>query len=99
MFIAISKIDIDEKMANQLEASFKDRSRIVDSFDGFIGLSFLRSKKNPNQFLGIFKFNNEESFKKYMKSDIHTKSHQKTQKEITKAIQSNSLEFFTEITN
>ena len=72
---------------------------MVDSFDGFISLSFLRSKKNPSQFLGLFKFDSEESFKNYMKSDIHTKSHEKTQKEITKAIQSNSLEFFTEITN
>ena len=98
-FVAISKITIGEEMADSLETSFKERSKLVDSFDGFLGLNFLRNKKKPNEFIGIFKFQDESSFLKYMKSDIHKKSHDNTQKAITDAIKSNSLEFFKEITD
>lgn len=97
-FVAISRIDISEDMADRLEDSFRERSRQVDSVDGFLGLFFLRSKKNPNEFRGIFRFRDEESFKNYMKSDMHNQSHDKTHQEITAAIKTNSLEFFNEIT-
>ncbi|MDH3313832.1 MAG: antibiotic biosynthesis monooxygenase [Nitrosopumilus sp.] len=97
-FVAISRIDIDESMADRLEDSFRERSRQVDSVDGFLGLLFLRSKKNPNEFRGIFRFIDEESFKNCMKSDMHSKSHDKTHQEMTAAIKTNSLEFFKEIT-
>ena len=98
VFVAISKININQDMGDRLEASFKERSRQVDSVDGFLGLYFLRSKKNPNEFRGIFRFRDEESFKNYMKSDLHKHSHDKTHQEINEAIKSNSVEFFTEIT-
>jgi len=64
----------------------------------FLGLYFARSKKNPNEFRGIFRFRDKESFKNYMKSDLHKQSHDKTQKEINEAIKSNSVDLFTEIT-
>ena len=99
VFVAISKININPDMASKLEESFRDRSRQVDSVDGFLGLYFLRSNKNPCEFRGIFRFRDEESFRKYMKSDLHKKSHDKTHKEVNEAIESNSVEFFTEITD
>ena len=99
VFVAISKININQDMANKLEASFRERSRKVDSVDGFLGLYFLRNKKNLNEFRGIFRFRDEESFKAYMKSDLHKQSHDKTHQEINEAITSNSVEFFTEITD
>lgn len=92
-FVAISRIDINEGMADRLEESFRERSRQVDSVDGFLGLFFLRSKKNPNEFRGIFRFRDQESFKSYMKSDMHNQSHDKTHKEITAAIKTNSRVF------
>ena len=63
VFVAISKIDIDQEMADELEASFLDRSRQVDSVKGFLGLYFFEKQKNPNEFRGIFRFTDEESFK------------------------------------
>ena len=54
VFVAISKINIDQEMADELERSFHDRSRKVDSVKGFLGLYFLRSTKNPNEFRGNF---------------------------------------------
>ena len=98
VFVAISKICIDDEMAKDLEDSFKNRSKKVDNFEGFLGLYFLRSKKRPNEFRGIFRFKDEESFKKYMKSDLHKQSHDKTHQAINDAIKSNSVEFFQEIT-
>ena len=98
VFVAISKICIDDKMAEELENSFKNRSKKVDSFDGFLGLYFLRKKNAPNEFRGIFRFKDEESFKKYMKSELHKQSHDKTHRTINEAIKSNSVEFFEEIT-
>ena len=99
VFVAISKISIHQDMADKLETSFRERSRKVDSVDGFLDLYFLRSKKNPCEFRGIFRFRDEESFQKYMKSDLHKQSHDKTHKQINEAIKSNSVEFFTEITD
>lgn len=99
VFVAISRINISQDMAHKLESSFRKRSRKVDSVDGFLGLYFLRSIKNPNDFRGIFRFRDKESFTKYMKSDLHKLSHDNTHKEINDAINSNSLEFFTEITD
>ena len=98
VFVAISKINISQDMSDELEKSFRERSRQVDSVDGFLGLQFLRSKKNTNEFRGIFRFRDEESFKNYMKSDLHRKSHDKTHQAINEAIKSNSVEFFHEIT-
>ena len=98
VFVAISSICIDEKLANELEDSFKNRSKKVDNFDGFLGLYFLRSKKAHNEFRGIFRFRDEEAFKQYMKSDLHRESHDKTHETINEGIKSNSLEFFEEIT-
>jgi len=98
VFVAMSKIDVSPNMADKLEESFRERSRQVDFVDGFLGLYFLRGKKNPNEFRGIFRFRDEESFKKYMKSDLHRQSHDRTHQTINKAIESNSVEFFHEIT-
>ena len=97
VFVAMSKICIDNKMAKDLEESFKNRSRKVENFDGFLGLFFLRSKKNTDEFRGVFRFKDEESFKRYMKSDLHKQSHNKTHRAINEAIKSNSVEFFDEI--
>ena len=55
-FIAISKIVVNSNAADKLEESFRNRSKKVDSFDGFIGVSFLRKKKPNNNFIGIFHF-------------------------------------------
>jgi len=98
VFVAISKINISQDMSDELEKSFRERSRKVDSVDGFLGLQFLRSKKNTNKFRGIFRFRDEESFKNYMKSDLHRQSHDRTHQAINEAIESNSVEFFHEIT-
>ena len=98
VFVAISKINISQDMSDKLEVSFRERSRQVDSVDGFLGLQFLRSKKNPNEFRGIFRFRDEESFKNYMKSDLHRQSHNMTRQAINEAIKSNSIDLFHEIT-
>ena len=44
-FIAISTVIVNPKVADKYEEAFKNRSKIVDSFEGFIGLNFLRSQK------------------------------------------------------
>jgi len=86
-------------MADKLEDAFRNRRHLVDSFDGFLGLQFLRGVSNKDNFVGIFRFKDKESFLRYMKSDAHAVSHNSTEKNISQAIISNTLEFFTEATN
>ena len=86
-------------MADKLEDAFKNRRHLVDSFDGFLGIQFLRGESKKDNFVGIFRFKDKESFLRYMKSDAHTVSHNSTEKNISQAIISNTLEFFTEATN
>jgi len=40
VFVAISKINISQDMSDELEISFRERSRKVVSVDGFLGLQF-----------------------------------------------------------
>ena len=86
-------------MADKLEDAFRNRRHHVDSFDGFLGLQFLRGESKKDYFVGIFRFKDKESFLQYMKRDAHKVSHNSTEKNISQAIISNTLEFFTEATN
>lgn len=99
VFVAISRIKIEPEMADKLEDAFRTRRHLVDSFDGFLGLQFLRGESKKDNFVGIFRFKDKESFLRYMKSDAHAVSHNSTEKNISQAIISNTLEFFTEATN
>ena len=99
VFVAISRIKIKPEMADNLEDAFRNRRHLVDSCDGFLGLQFLRGESKKDYFVGIFRFKDKESFLRYMKSDAHAVSHNNTEKKISQAIISNTLEFFTEATN
>jgi heme-degrading monooxygenase HmoA len=99
VFVAISRIKIKPEMADKLEDAFRNRRHLVDSFDGFLGLQLLRGESKKDNFVGIFRFKDKESFLRYMKSDAHAVSHNSTEKNISQAIISNTLEFFTEATN
>lgn len=99
VFVAISRIKIKPEMADKLEDAFRNRRHLVDSFDGFLGLQFLRGESKKDNFVGIFRFKDKESFLRYMTSDAHAVSHNSTEKNISQAIISNTLEFFTEATN
>jgi heme-degrading monooxygenase HmoA len=97
-FFAISKVLVKPDFADKFEEAFRNRSRMVDSFDGFIELNFLRSQRHNNSFVGIFHFKDKESFKEYMTSKEHNISHDNT-KSLSHAIISNSVEFYDLITN
>ena len=99
VFVAISRIKIKPEMADKLEDAFRNRRHLVDSFDCFLGLQFLRGESKKDYFVGIFRFKDKESFLQYMKSDAHTVSHNSTETNISQAIISNTLELFTEATN
>ena len=97
-FIAISTVIVNPKVADKYEEAFKNRSKIVDSFEGFIGLNFLRSQKKNNLFIGIFNFKDKESFISYMKSDEHILSHNRNPS-LSSFIISNTVEFYDVITD
>jgi len=96
-FVAISQVFVKPGVSDRLEESFRNRHRKVDSFEGFIGLSFLRSQKDDGKFIGIFHFKDKESFLRYMRSKEHSVLHKEPL--LSSAIISNSLEFYDLITN
>ena len=96
-FVAISQVFVKPSNSDILEDAFRNRHRKVDSFEGFIGLSFLRSQKDKNKFIGIFHFKDKESFLKYMRSKEHSVSHKEPL--LSSAIISNSVEFYDLVTN
>ena len=97
-FVAISTVLVNPKVADKYEEAFRNRSKIVDSFDGFIGLKFLRSQKKNNLFIGIFNFKDKASFISYMKSDEHILSHDRNTS-LSSFIISNTVEFYDIITD
>ena len=51
VFVAISRIKIKPEMADKLEDAFRNRRHLVDSFDGFLGLQFLRGESKKDNFV------------------------------------------------
>ena len=63
-----SEIHVPSDRAEQLEAAFLARSRLVDRHDGFIGLELLRDVHRPGRFVLMTRWRDRAAFSAYMRS-------------------------------
>lgn len=82
MFVFISHLVVPEADRPSLERHFRDRSRLVDAFPGFLYLQLLRPQAGGAAFSFLTAWESREAFSRYMKSEEHAISHSREPGEI-----------------
>jgi heme oxygenase (mycobilin-producing) len=82
MFVFISHLSVPEEDRRELERYFHERSRLVDSFPGFLYLQLLRPESGDASHTFLTAWRDREAFRSYMRSEEHAHSHSREPKEI-----------------
>jgi heme-degrading monooxygenase HmoA len=75
MFVFISHLTVPPEDHEALEQHFLQRSRLVDTFPGFVHLQLLKPKAGPATHTFLTMWEDAESFRRYMKSEERDVSH------------------------
>lgn len=82
MFVFISYLTVPEADHEGLERHFRERSRLVDDFPGFLYLQLLRPQSGAATHAFLTAWDSRESFRRYMNSEEHAHSHAREPGEI-----------------
>lgn len=82
MFVFVSHLTVPPSDHDALEAHFRQRSRLVDGFPGFLYLQLLRPQSGTATHVFLTAWESREAFKAYMKSGEHAHSHAREPGEI-----------------
>lgn len=75
MFVFISHLAVPEADHEDLERHFRGRSRLVDDFPGFLYLQLLRPQAGAATHTFLTAWEDQDAFRRYMKSREHAISH------------------------
>lgn len=76
MLIVTSKFTIANGMIDEVKTAFQHRPRLVDSFDGFLGIEVVSSVNNPAEILLITRWRDKESYQNWHHGHEYHDSHQ-----------------------
>jgi heme oxygenase (mycobilin-producing) len=82
MFVFISHLTVPEEDQLLLEHHFRERSRLVDGFPGFLYLQLLRPQAAGATHTFLTAWKDREAFRRYMQSGEHAQSHSREPGEI-----------------
>lgn len=82
MFVFISHLSVPEEDRDALDEYFRNRSRLVDDFPGFLYLQLLEPQGGEASHAFLTAWEDREAFRRYMKSREHALSHGKEPAEI-----------------
>jgi heme-degrading monooxygenase HmoA len=82
VFVFISHLTVPEADQASLERHFRERSRLVDDFPGFLYLQLLRPQAGEATHTFLTAWESREAFRAYMKSAEHAASHAREPGEI-----------------
>ena len=82
MFVFISHLSVPESDHEELERHFRERSRLVDDFPGFLYLQLLRPQAGDATHTFLTAWEDRAAFRRYMKSEAHAASHRREPGEI-----------------
>jgi len=91
-YVSVSRLRVPAERAPELLAAFARRARLVDGFDGFLGLEVWHSEREPGEILMVSRWRDRDAFKAYMRSDSHRVSHERIDPELQAAIKLERLE-------
>lgn len=75
MFVFISHLTVPAEDRAELERHFRERSRLVDDFPGFLYLQLLRPQAGDATHTFLTAWRDREAFRAYMRSQEHALSH------------------------
>jgi heme oxygenase (mycobilin-producing) len=73
--ISMSRLRLPPPQVPELLEAFRDRSGLVDTADGFLGLEVWHSDRDAGEVIMVSRWQTRESFTRYMKSADHKTSH------------------------
>lgn len=82
MFVFISHLTVPPPDHEILERHFRERSRLVDGFPGFLYLQLLKPKTGSSSHALLTAWTDADAFRGYMKSEAHAFSHSREPAEI-----------------
>lgn len=82
MFVFVSHLTVPPDDRAALEQHFRERSRLVDGFPGFLYLQLLRPQAGAATHTFLTAWESREAFQRYMKSSEHATSHAREPGEI-----------------
>ena len=82
VFIFISHLTVPHDDCDAVERHFRDRSRLVDGFPGFLYLQLLRPQGGQATHTFLTAWETRDAFKRYMASEEHMVSHSREPAEI-----------------
>ena len=92
MYVSMSRLRIDPEHADELIAAFRRRLGLVDRADGFVDLQVWQSDRDPGEILMVSRWRDRVSFKEYMRSDAHRRSHERIDPALGRRIDLERLE-------
>lgn len=75
MFVFVSHLTVPEDDHALLERHFRERSRLVDGFPGFLYLQLLKPQVGPATHTFVTAWTDRDAFRHYMRSEEHAISH------------------------
>ena len=75
VFVFVSYLTVPEEDQATLEGHFRERSRLVDEFPGFLYLQLLRPQSGPATHVFLTAWESRDAFRRYMSSEEHAVSH------------------------
>ncbi len=82
MFVFISHLTVPEADRAELERHFRERSRLVDEFPGFLYLQLLKPLSGPATHTFLTAWSDVDAFRRYMRSQERAISHSREPAEI-----------------
>lgn len=82
MFVFLSHLTVPEGDRDAVERHFRDRSRRVDGFPGFLYLQLLRPQAGDASHAFLTAWESRDAFRAYMRSEEHEASHAREPGEI-----------------
>ena len=82
MFVFISHLTVPAEDHAELERHFRERSRLVDDFPGFLYLQLLRPQSGDATHTFLTAWESRDAFRRYMTSAEHATSHSREPAEI-----------------
>jgi heme oxygenase (mycobilin-producing) len=91
-YVSMSRLRVEPDRADELVAAFRRRLRLVDAFDGFLGLEVWRSDRDAGEVLMVSRWRDRDCFKQYMRSEAHRASHERIDPALGEAIRLERLD-------
>ena len=91
-YVSMSRLRVTAERASELLEAFGHRARLVDDFDGFLGLEVWQSEREPGEILMVSRWRDRASFTAYMRSEEHAISHGRIDADLQRGIRLERLE-------